>query len=214
MNRYAIMLMLLSAAPSAYAQTVGFDLSGGNSFTVGEVVDLTVDANNFPNGLTGGSLDLQFNSAGLNLQSVTLNPGFDVYPGDAYGTPPVEIDNTAGTATGVEFFAALYPPLTGNSIDIATFQFVADATGTSGLTLNVDPADGAFFDGTSPLPVQMNPGTDFNFVAGQTVSVSSTVTQAPEINPTAATCALYLLLGSLMVLRGRRKPRRTDGCSP
>jgi hypothetical protein len=211
MNRYAIALLLMSAAPLAFGQTVGFDLTGGNAFTVGEVVDLTIDANDLPNGLTGGSLDLQFNSAVLNLQSVTFNAGFDVFSGDTNGTPPVQIDNTAGTANGLDFFAALNPSLTGNSIDIATFQFVAEGTGTSGLTLGVDPTYGPFFDGNLD---QINPGTDFNFVAGQTVSVSSGVTAAPEINPSAAMCALSLLLGSLMVLRGRQKPPRTDACSP
>jgi hypothetical protein len=209
MNRYAIALLVMSAAPSAFGQTVGFDLSGGNSFTVGQVVDLTVDANDFPNGLTGGSLDLQFNSAVLNLESVTFNPGFDVYSGDTNGTPPVQIDNTAGTANGLDFFAALNPSLNGNSIDIATFQFVAEGTGTSSLTLGVDSIFGPFYDGNLN---QINAGTDFNFVAGQTVSVSSTVTAAPEISPAVAMSALYLLLGSLMVLRGRREPR-TDGCS-
>jgi hypothetical protein len=211
MNRYAIALLLISAAPLAFGQTVGFDLTGGNTFTVGEVVDLTIDANNLPNGLTGGSLDVQFNSAVLNLQSVTFNPGFDVYSGDANGTPPVQIDNTAGTASGLDFFAALNPALTGNSIDIATFQFVAEGPGTSSLTLGVDSTFGPFYDGNVN---QINPGTDFNFIAGQTVSVSSSVvTAAPEINPSAAVCALSLLLGSLMVFRGRRKPPRTEACS-
>jgi hypothetical protein len=210
MNRYAFALLLISAAPAAFGQTVGFDLSGGSTFTVGQVVDLTVDANDLPNGLTGGSLDLQFNSAVLNLQSVTFNPGFDVYSGDANGTPPVQIDNTAGTANGLDFFAALNPSLSGNSIDIATFQFVAEGTGTSGLALGVDSVFGPFYDGNLD---QINPGIDFNFVAGQTVSVSSTVTAAPEIDPAMAMSALSLLLGSLMILRGRREPPRTDGCS-
>jgi hypothetical protein len=201
MYRYAIMLLLLSAAPSAYSQTVGFDLSGGNSFTVGQVVDLTVDAYNLPNGLTGGSLDLQFNAAVLDLQSVSINPAFDVYSGDANGTPPVQIDNTAGTANGVDFFAALNPSLTGNSIDIATFQFVAEGTGTSGLTLAVDSVLGPFFDGNLN---EINAGTDFTFLSGQSVSVGSAVA-APEIDPLAAMSGLTLLLGGVAVLRGRRK---------
>jgi hypothetical protein len=211
MNRYAIALLLMSAAaPAAFGQTVGFDLSGGTTFTPGEVVDLTVEANDLPNGLTGGSLDLQFNSTVLNLQSVTFNAGFDVYSGDANGTPPVQIDNTAGTASGLDFFAALNPSLTGDRIDIATFQFVAEGAGTSSLSLGVDSIFGPFYDGNID---QINPGTDFNFVAGQSVSVSSTVTAAPELNPAMGMCAFNVLLGGLMVLRGRRKLPRIDGGS-
>jgi hypothetical protein len=204
MNRYAIALLLVSVAPAAFTQTIGFDLSAGTSFTVGQVVDLTVDANNFPNGLTGGGIDLQFNSAVLNLQSVSINPAFDVQSGDVNGTPPVQIDNSTGTADGVDFFAALNPALTGTTIDIATFQFVAEASGTSGLTLSADSLFGPFYDGASPIPNQINAGTDFTFQSGQSVSVASAAA-APEIDPAAAMSGLALLLGSLAVLGGRRK---------
>ena len=201
MNRYAIALLLVSVAPSAFSQTIGFDLSAGTSFTVGQVVDLTVEANNLPNGLTGGGLDLQFNSAVLNLQSVSINSAFDVQSGDANGTPPVQIDNAAGTADGVDFFAALNPALTGTTIDIATFQFVAEASGTSGLTLSADSLFGPFYDGNLN---EINAGTDFTFQSGQSVSVASAVA-APEIDPAAAMSGLSLLLGRLAVLYGRRK---------
>jgi hypothetical protein len=201
MNRYAIALFLVSAAPSTFSQTIGFDLSTGNSFAVGQVVDLTVDANNLPNGLTGGGIDLQFNSAVLSLQSVSINSAFDVQSGDANGTPPVQIDNSAGTADGVDFFAALNPALTGTTIDIATFQFVAEASGTSGLTLSADSLFGPFYDGNLN---EIDAGTDFTFQSGQSVSVASAVA-APEIDPTAAMSGVTLLLGSLAVLYGRRK---------
>ena len=201
MNRYAIALLLVSVAPSAFSQTIGFDLSAGTSFTVGQVVDLTVEANNLPNGLTGGGLDLQFNSAVLNLQSVSINSAFDVQSGDANGTPPVQIDNAAGTADGVDFFAALNPALTGTTIDIATFQFVAEASGTSGLTLSADSLFGPFYDGNLN---EINAGTDFTFQSAQTVSVASAVA-APEMDPAAAVSGLTVLLGSLAVLGGRRK---------
>jgi hypothetical protein len=201
MNRYAIALLLVSAAPSAFSQTIGFDLSTGNTFTVGQVVDLTVDANNLPNGLTGGGIDLQFNSAVLNLQSVSINSAFDVQSGDANGTPAVQIDNSAGTADGVDFFAALNPALTGTTIDIATFQFVVEASGTSGLALSADSSFGPFYDGNLS---QIDAGTDFTFQAGQSVSAGSTAA-APEIDPAAAMSGLTLLFCSLAVLGGRRK---------
>lgn len=193
MNRYAIALLLASIAPSAFSQTVGFDLSGGSSFTVGQVFDLTLEASALPNGLTGGGIDLQFNSAVLNLQSVAVNSAFDY---QSSGT----IDNVGGTAAGVDFFAALNPALTGSTIPIATFQFVAEGSGSSGLSLSLDSIFGPFIDGgLNPI----NAGTDFIF-ATSTVSVAPVVSSVPEIDSTFAASALFLLLGGLAVLRGRR----------
>jgi PEP-CTERM motif-containing protein len=175
MYRYVTGLLLVAVAGSAWGQTLGFDLSGGNTFTAGQVFTLTLDANNFTQGLTGGGVDLQFNSAVLSLQSVAVNTAFDVAPSSG-GLPAVQINNTTGTATGVDFFAALNPSLTGNTIGIATFQFVADAAGAGNLILSADSSFGPFYDANLN---QINPGTDFNF-ATSSVSVTSVVAPVPE----------------------------------
>jgi hypothetical protein len=203
MHRCVTGLFLVAVAGSAWGQTLGFDLSGGDTFTPGQVFTLTLDANNFTQGLTGGGVDLQFNSAVLSLQSVAVNSAFDVAPSSG-GLPPVQIDNTAGTATGVDFFAALNPSLTGNSIEIATFQFVADAAGASDLILSADSSFGPFYDANLN---QINPGVDFNF-ATSSVSVASMVAPVPE-PPT-----LWLLAGAALIGLLMRRWIFTKSASP
>jgi hypothetical protein len=176
MYRYITGLFLVAITGSACGQTIGFDLSGGSTFAPGQVVTLTLDAFNFTRGLTGGGVDLQFNSAVLSLQSVAINSAFDVAPKSG-GLPAVQIHNTGGIATGIDFFATLNPALTGSIIGIATFQFVVKAAGASDLVLSADTPFGPFYDASL---LQLNPGTDFNFATSR-VSVVAPVPEPPTL---------------------------------
>jgi hypothetical protein len=193
-------ILLMASGGAALAQSVGFDLSGGTSFSTGEVVDLTVVANGFSNGLSIGGLNLQFDSSVLTLQSVSIDAAFDQSSTSGAYAPP-SIDNVAGNVTGVDFAAILNLPPTGSTIDIATFQFIAGGPGTSSLSLSNDDAFGtSYFDGAyNPL----NPGVDFQF-ASSSVSVSSMVAPVPE-PPTAVLLAAAALFGfsARAVLRRR-----------
>jgi hypothetical protein len=208
MHRHAIALIcsigLIGASGSALGQTIGFDLSGGSTFTTGEVVDLTVVANGFSNGLSIGGLDLQFNSQVLNLQSVSINSAFDDNSTNGGFTAPV-IDNVGGNVTGVDFAAVINTPPTGNAIDLATFQFIAEAPGTSSLALSNDSAFGtSFFDGAYNA---LTPGVDFQFT-NSNVTVTSMVAGVPE-PPIAWLLAGAMLIGltARSVLRGRNSAR-------
>jgi hypothetical protein len=56
--------------------------------------------------------------------------------------------------------------------------------------------------------------TVLGFLAGPTVASAGVVTfQAPEIDPTSAASGLTLLLGTLVVLRGRRSVK-PDNAAP
>jgi hypothetical protein len=206
MHRHAIILLcLLGASGSALGQTIGFDLSAGSTFTAGEVVDLTVVASGFSNGLSIGGLDLQFNSQVLNLESVSINAAFDTNSTNGgFPAAPV-IDNVGGNVTGVDFAAIFNSPPTGNTIDLATFQFIAEGPGTSSLALSNDSAFGtSYFDGAyNPL----TPGVDFQF-SNSNVTVSSMVAGVPE-PPTAWLLAGAILIGftARSVLRGRDSAR-------
>jgi hypothetical protein len=191
-------ILLMASGGAAWAQSVGFDLSGGSSFSTGEVVDLTVVASGFSNGLSIGGLNLQFDSSVLTLQSVSIDAAFDVSSTNGAFAPP-SIDNVSGNVTGVDF-ASTMPP-TGSTIDIATFQFIAAGPGTSNLSLSNDAAFGtSYFDGAYNA---LNPGVDFQF-ASSNVSVSSMVAPVPE-PPTAVLLAAAALLGfsARAVLRRR-----------
>jgi hypothetical protein len=176
MHRSIIALLLAAlSAPSWSQSTVGFDLSGGSTFSVGSTVTLTLEASNFAGGLEGGGVDLQFNSAVLSLESVAINPAFD--QSSSKGFAPVQISNkgAGSTATGVDFFAFFNSPPVG-TFDIATFKFLADGTGTTNLNLSEDAVFGPFLNGvSSPL----NLGTDYKLI-NSSATVSSMVPPVPE----------------------------------
>jgi len=204
MYRSITALFLVLTSMSSWGQpSVGFDLTGV-TFTTGSTVSLTLVGSNFTNGLLGGGVDLQFNSAVMNLESVSvISTVFDQTPGNGF-IPPVVITNTGGpdsTATGVDFAAFLNSTPVG-TFDIATFQFLVEgsAGSSSNLTLSADCCGFAFTDGSGTTLTAI---TDFS-IGTQSILVSpAIVTPVPEIDPTSVMSALTLLLGSLAVLRGR-----------
>jgi len=207
MYRSITALFLVLTSMSSWGQpSVGFDLTGV-TFTTGSTVSLTLVGSNFTNGLLGGGVDLQFNSAVMDLESVSVNSSvFDQTPGNGFS--PVVITNTGGvdsTATGVDFAAFINPTPVG-TFDIASFQFLVEGSvgSSTNLTLSADCCGFAFTDGSFNT---LTPNVDFS-IGTQSVSVSAvTVTSVPEIDPTSAMSALVLLLGSLAVMRGRREAR-------
>jgi hypothetical protein len=208
MYRSITALVLGLASLSSWSQpTVEFDLSAGSTFATGSTVTLTLVGSDFTNGLIGGGVDLQFNSAVMNLESVSVNSSvFDQTPGN--GFLPAVITNTGGvdsTATGIDF-AAFFNPTPVGTFDIASFQFLVEGSvgSSTNLTLSADCCGFAFTDGSFNT---LTPTVDFS-IGTQSVSVSAaSVTSVPEIDPTSVMSALTLLLGSLAVLRGRRAGR-------
>jgi opacity protein-like surface antigen len=77
------------------------------------------------------------------------------------------------------------------------------------LTLNMDDVNDVKFTTTNTRTVSSPPltisGPDLTLVSQLTVD--NVVAKAPEIDPAAAASALSLLIGGLLVITGRRRPR-------
>ena len=209
MYRSITALALTLASACAWSQTVGFDLPGGTT-TVTDGTTFTLDLQgtgwDADGGLLAGGVDLSYNSSILTLESVTINTsvfdnaGFPIGNCDpancAAALPPT---TSAGNVlvTGIDFATFFNPAATG-TFDIATFQFVADATGTTNLGLSVDCCAAPFVTSTA------NAVTPEFSAASVTVTAA---TAAPEINANSAISGLTLLLGTLTVLRARAARR-------
>ena len=122
----ALLLVACSTYASAQVDQIGFDLSGGTSFSVGENVDLTLQGSNWTGDtLEAGGVTLNFDASVLQLNSITLDAtNFDYDPGLS-PTDPVNpgdgddmIDNISGTATQ-EFFALADDPSGGSALPFA-----------------------------------------------------------------------------------------------
>lgn len=203
MYRSITALALAFASASAWSQTVGFDLTGGTATeTAGATFTLDLQGNGWSasNGLEGGGVDLSYNASVLTLESVTINTsifdnlGFPIGncdPGNCAAAIPPSTSNGNVLATGIDFFAFANPAATGD-FQIASFQFVANTTGTTNLGLSVDCCAAPFTNAAGMTP-------DFSF---QTASVSVTsAVAAPEIDPASAMSGLALFLGGMAVLR-------------
>jgi opacity protein-like surface antigen len=81
--------------------------------------------------------------------------------------------------------------------------------GGTPLTLNMDDVNDVKFTTTNTRTVSSPPltisGPDLTLVSQLTVD--NVVAKAPEIDPAAAASALSLLIGGLLVITGRRRPR-------
>jgi len=114
----------------ARAATVAFD-QANVSVGVGDSFSLVIQGSGFPT-ITGGGLDLSFDPAVLQIDSVTINTAvFDLYLGD--GTEEGVLDNAAGTLSDTAFNSWSYAS---GDFDIMTIAFTAIGAGTSLLTLS------------------------------------------------------------------------------
>jgi len=207
MYRSITALALVFASASALGQqTIGFGLPGGtDTVAVGSTFTLDLQGNNWTDALEGGGVDLSYNSSVLTLESVTIDTNvFDLPLGncDATGNCAAALPPSTSSGnvlvSGIDFFAFLNPAATGN-FNIASFQFVADATGSTNLGLSVDCCEAPFTNAAGVTPA-------FSFQAD---SVSVTAASAvPEVDPVSAMSGLTLLLGTLAVLRAAAVGRR------
>lgn len=157
--------------------------------TNGSVVTVDVNVSNV-NDLYGYQFDLGFNPS--VLQAVSLSEGsFLATDGSTFFIPGAK-DNLAGAVFATA--DTLLAPISGanGSGALAVFTFDAIGTGTSTFTIQNETL--------------LN--SDLNVISDRAttgfVTVKSPTIAAPEIEPRSATSALTLLLGSLMMLRGRR----------
>jgi len=191
----ALLLMFASTMAWAQVNQIGFDLSGGSTFSIGQAVDLTLQGTNWTtDNLEAGGVTLNFNSSVLQLTSISLvslanGVGFDYDPGLSPSDPNFpgdgndQINNVTGTATQ-EFFALVDTP-PGDSplpFSIATFAFTVVGAGTSALSLSADPI--GFSDAAGNTPAVS--------FAADSVSVPGVVSPVPE-PPT------LLLLGAIAI---------------
>ena len=193
----ATLAFLLLSAQSWSQATIGFDLTGGDTFSAGQTVTLDLVGNGWTaQDLAGGGLDLLVsNSSVFALQSVAINTSvFDVPFGncDSGGNCAA---NASG-ATSIDFGAFLNTAPTG-TFDIATFTFVATSPGTSDLDLSADCACSF----SNSQGTQLVEGTDFT-LQNASVSVVSAIA-APELDASNGNglTVLALLLGVVAVMR-------------
>lgn len=199
MYRSITTLVLLLASAHSWGQAnIGFDLSGGSTFTSGATVSLNLVGSGWTaQDLAGGGLNLLISDSSVfTLESATINTAvFDVPFGGCGTTGSCAISPSG--ATNIDFGAFFNPAATG-TFDIGSFTFLAATTGTANLNWSADCA--CNFSNSSGT--QLNQGTDFN-LQNSTVSVTAGVA-APEIDASSAIAALTLLLGALAVLSGAR----------
>ena len=177
MYRSISTLFLLLASAASWGQaTIGFDLSGGDTFTTGETVTLNLDGSGWTSqNLAGGGLDLVIsNSSVFTLESVTVNTSvFDVPFGNC--GPSGACASTASGATNIDFGAFLNPAATG-TFDIASFQFLASTTGTASLDLSADCS----CNFSNAAGTQLVQGVDFNLQNANVTVAPAMVAPVPE----------------------------------
>jgi len=200
----ALLLVACSTYASAQVDEIGFDLSGGTSFSIGQSFDLTLQGSNWTGDtLDAGGVTLNFNASVLQLNSITLDAAnYDYDPGLA-PTDPVNpgdgddtIDNISGTATQ-EFFALADDPSGGSALPfaIATYAFTVVGSGNSALSLSADPI--GFADGVGDVPA-------VNFAADSISASGGVIAPVPE-PPTLWLLAAAAVAGA--VARRRREVR-------
>jgi hypothetical protein len=201
MYRSIAALTLVLTSASALSQTVGFDLPGGTTTVAdGSTFTLDLQGSGWTNGLVAGGVDLSYNSSVLTLESVTINtnvfdnaglPIGNCDPANCAAALPAGTTSGNVLVSGIDFATFFNPAATGN-FEIASFQFVADKTGSTNLGLSVDCCAAPFVS-TGGLVTP-------EFQAGN-VSVTSATVKAPELDPALALSGFILLLGVIAVLR-------------
>ncbi len=193
-------LTLLLASASALAQTVGFNLPGGAATVAdGSTFTLDLQGTGWVNGLAAGGVDLSYNASVLTLESVTIdtnvfdNAGLPIGncdPTNCAAALPPSASTGNVLVTGIDFATFFNSAPTG-TVDIASFQFLANTTGSTNLGLSVDCCAAPFVSNAGLVTPVFQPAT---------VSVTSALA-APEIDPALAISAVTLLFGVMVVMR-------------
>ncbi|MCZ4313841.1 PEP-CTERM sorting domain-containing protein [Comamonadaceae bacterium G21597-S1] len=118
-------LWLATIGLPAHAASVELVGPATSTVKVGDTFMVSVKGFDFA-GLDGGGADLSFASGLVELLSVAVDPAWDFF------SAPGDIDNTAGTLTGLSF--NVWGPKSGN-FDIASLTFRAKAAGIADIDL-------------------------------------------------------------------------------
>ncbi|MEM8792665.1 MAG: hypothetical protein AAGE80_13685 [Pseudomonadota bacterium] len=118
--------MALMYAIPASAITVAFEPSQDlNSLGVGDNFSIDLRASTGPGeSISGFTLSLSFTSDTLQFDNVSFNPGLNV-PFVSSPSGPVDGITTIPLISGAAFFT---PPITGDDVTLATFEFSTLAT--------------------------------------------------------------------------------------
>ncbi len=178
--KWALALGVAGACGAAAAGTMAID-PVSDMVNVGDSFDLRVHGTGFVETIVGGGFDLAFDSAVLQLVSVTIDPSWEFAPKSGV------IDNVAGTLTDASF-ATFANPRSG-SFDAALVRFTATAMGNS----NVALAPSAFFVYADEIGNEVTP----TFAGGAVQVVDEASTLATMLGGLALLTA---------VLRRQRRP--------
>lgn len=159
---FSVIMLFSSGSGGALGETVGFNpatnkVGEGDTFDIDIVGDFTE--------LSGGVIDLGFDSAAVRINSVTIDPFFDFQPD---GGGPAAGD----TWPGIGFDVFANDPATGNFV-IATINVTTLTSVLSDLTIL---GTSQFFSVTAQLSPTLNPGE---------------IDAGPLVVPTPAEALLY-----------------------
>ncbi len=173
----------------ANAQTATLSVDPTTQTTsIGSVVTVDVSISNVTN-LYGYQFDLTFNPSILQAVSSSEGP-FLASGGSTYFIPGTN-DNVGGTvaATADTLLTAVNGVSGSGELAVFTFDAVGKGTSTIGI------------QNETLLDSALNIISDLT--TSGSVTVGSGATTVPEIDPASAISALTLLLGGVMVIRGR-----------
>jgi hypothetical protein len=196
----AMLLLVQSLLPSAArADTVLSILPASTSVTAGDNFNLNVAISGVSD-LYGYQFDLQFDPS--MFAAVSSSEGSFLQSGGPTFFIPGVNDNVNGTiAATANTLVSAVPGVSGSG-DLVDFTFQALRSGMGSIT-----ASGMEFIDSTFNEIDLH-------ATGASVSVASAVLTAPEIDPTSTASAVTLLIGSLLLLHGRKAamPPKQDVC--
>ena len=146
--RGALFLLALSCGVQAANAARVTSMADNASVKVGEEVLISVFGADFQPPLDGGGLNVQFPSALLQLDQVTIDPIWN------FATSTGTINNQQGTLTGLSFNAS--PPTLQNNFKIASLEFTAKSAGSA--VVNFEE-NNLFVFGSGGIPVSVDFGS-------------------------------------------------------
>jgi hypothetical protein len=198
-SSFAVLAALGAALAPLLAGAQSLSIGPPETVSVGDATTVDLDINGLGTGSTVGAFDVTvgFNPSFVSFASATyggssgdlLNPGGPTQGFDAF--------TTAGTGTAEVAEFSLLPTLTQPSgFTLAQLTFDGVAAGTSALTLSVNALGDQYGNSFSAT---LQDGTIAVTSAG-----GGPPTSVPEIDPKSAAGAFTLLIGTLVLIRGRR----------